>query len=131
VGGQGMSEYRMAPRADRTQQHSQLLRVCEEYIRLHGGWTLRIAGGVAMRRGAPDVVAVLRQHQTGEGAMVVIEAKTGKGRLTGAQEQERARWEDAGAVYVLARQLEDVEDALYDAGLIAERSLWPRREEPE
>jgi hypothetical protein len=120
---------RIAPRADRTQQHSSLLRACEEYIRLHGGWTLRIAGGVAMRRGAPDVVAVLRQPQTGEGAMVVIEAKTGKGRLTGAQEQERARWEDAGAVYCECRSLDDLETALLDAGLIAERSLWPRREE--
>jgi hypothetical protein len=64
--------------------------------------------------------------------MVVIEAKTGRGELTGAQQDERARWEAAGAVYVLARSLDAVEAALYDAGLIAERVLWPRRggEEP-
>jgi hypothetical protein len=103
--------------AKQTTQHSQLLAACEEYIRYHGGWTLRIIGGVGQRKGSPDCVGVLA------GRALCIEAKTGRARLSVAQEQERIRWSEAGAVYCVVRSLDDLEAQLYGAGLIAERAI--------
>jgi hypothetical protein len=109
--------------ANRSANHSALLSACEEYVRLHGGWTLRIIGGVGQRAGSPDCVGVLA------GRALCIEAKTGRARLSVAQEREQVRWIEAGAVYCVVRALDDLEAALYGAGVITARSLWPRREE--
>jgi hypothetical protein len=83
---------------------------------------LRIIGGLGQRKGSPDCVGVLA------GRALCLEVKTGNAHLSAVQQHERDRWVDAGAVYCLVRSLDDLETALLDAGVIAERSLWPRRE---
>jgi hypothetical protein len=113
-------------KANRTESHTALCRTVSEYLALHGAWVFRVHGHLGQQRGIPDTLACLH------GRLVAVEVKTGKGQLSGVQEVQRQMIEGAGGLFIECRNLYDVEEALYGAGLIAERSLWPRRggEEP-
>jgi hypothetical protein len=115
--------YRAGRGADRAASHTALARAVSEYLALCGAWVFRVHGHLGQQRGIPDTLACLH------GRLVAVEVKTGKGQLSAVQTVQRQMLEGAGAVYCECRQLEDVEDALLDAGLIVERSLWPRRED--
>ena len=97
--------------------HSQLVTDCITYVSYRGAWVLKIWGNPFMRAGVPDVLVCLR------GRFVAIECKTGKADLEIKQVEERERLVDAGALYILARSLDDLEDALLTAGLVDSRAL--------
>jgi hypothetical protein len=92
--------------------HSELLATCASYLRWHGGHTLRILGGVGTRKGSPDLVAALA------GRFICVDAKTGKAELDEHQQAEKDAYERAGALFVVVRRPEDLEDALVAAGLV-------------
>jgi hypothetical protein len=123
--------YRAGRGADRTVSHTALVNLCRDYLWTRGAWCAKIHGHLGQLPGMPDLIAALPVPGLPAAVFVGIECKTGAGRLETPQKQQRALLEQAGAVWVLARQLEDLEDALYESGLIAERSLWPRRGELE
>ena len=87
--------------------HTALVRLITDYLKVQGAWVLKVAGGAYQRPGVPDILACL-----GGGRLVVVEVKTGSAVLSTAQQRERVALERAGAVFVEARSLEDVVDAL-------------------
>ena len=65
-------------------------------------------GRAKIRRGWPDVTACLPP----DGTLLAIECKSVRGRLRPEQVETIAQLEDAGALTVVARSLEDVTDAV-------------------
>jgi hypothetical protein len=103
-----------APRqrgGNRSRDHSYLLRGISEYLQLQHAWVLRVRGGIGQRAGVPDCLACLH------GTLIAVEGKTGTARLSEDQMRERDALERAGALYIEARSIEMVEDALVAAGL--------------
>lgn len=62
--------------------------------------------------GLPDVLAVLGPS----GRIIGIECKSGRGRLTVEQQAVRDNLTEAGGVYLVVRNLQDLETGLRDAG---------------
>lgn len=106
---------------NRSDRHSAECLAIEQYLALRGAWHLRVRGGLGQRRGVPDILACLG------GIMIAVEVKTGSARLTLQQEQQRDGLEHAGAIYILAHSVEDVEQALLAADLVDSPALWPRQ----
>lgn len=100
-----------------TQAHSALCRTIVEYLQVRRAWVFRVLGGVGQRPGVPDILACLPPS----GRLVAIDAKTGRARLSARQEGQKEALEAAGAIFVVARSLDDVEEALLAAGLVGER----------
>lgn len=98
-----------------SQEHSRLTAACASYLIWCNAWVFRVRGGLGQRAGTPDILACVPPS----GRLVAVECKTGAGRLSRAQQRERSGLENAGAVYCLARSLDDLERALLDAGLLA------------
>lgn len=98
--------------ADNTQKHTQLCKAIEEYILWQGGYIVKNIGGLGCRRGRPDFDATLK------GRSVYIEVKTGTGELSRDQKREKNRIDSAGAIYIEARSVEDVEDRLVKEKLV-------------
>jgi hypothetical protein len=120
--------YQTARGGNHSETHTALLKACEDYLRLHGAWTFRVHGHLGQRVGVPDLLACLPTiggfwHVGRVGHLIAVEVKTGRGRLTAIQERERDALQQVYAVWVLVRRLEDLEDALLNAGLIAERAI--------
>lgn len=69
-------------------------------------------GRAKIRRGWPDVTACLPP----DGTLLAIECKSVRGRLRPEQVETIAQLQDAGALTVVARSLEDVTDAVGDYG---------------
>ena len=65
-------------------------------------------GRAKIRRGWPDVTACLPP----DGTLLAIECKSVRGRLRPEQVETIAQLEDAGALTVVARSLEDVVNAI-------------------
>lgn len=97
--------------ADNTANHTQLCRAIEHYVLWCGGYIVKNLGTLGQRRGRPDMDGCVR------GRAIFIEAKTGKGELTGDQIKERNRIEIAGGIYIEARSVDDVERRLVEEGL--------------
>jgi Holliday junction resolvase len=106
---------------NRSALHTATCHAIEKYLASRGAWHFRVRGGLGQRRGVPDILAVLG------GWAVAVEVKTGVApRLTAQQEEQRRGLEHAGAVYILARSVDDVEAALLSAGLVEAPSLVRR-----
>ena len=86
--------------------HNALVRLIMAYLELQGAWVLKVAGGAYQRPGVPDILCGL------QGRLVGIEVKTGSAVLSTSQHLQRVALERAGAVFVEARSLEDVIEAL-------------------
>jgi hypothetical protein len=97
--------------ANRAAPHTALCKAIESYILWCGGYIVKNLGGLGVRRGRPDFDACIR------GKFVAIEAKTGSGELGPDQVKERNRLEIAGAIYIEARSVDDVEKRLIAEGL--------------
>lgn len=65
-----------------------------------------VTGGPFSKPGDPDMVVCYR------GVYLAIEAKTPTGRLREDQKIRQKEIEAAGGIYLVARYVEDVEDAL-------------------
>ena len=101
--------------------HSQLVTDCITYVSYRGAWVLKVWGNPFMRAGVPDILVCLR------GRFVAIEVKTGKAELGVKQQDERDKLLAAGALYILARSLGDLEEALLTAGLVDAPALTRQR----
>ena len=62
----------------------------------------REAGGFTYRKGLPDLYAIYK------GKHIEIEVKDPKGEVSSMQIKQRQKLEEAGAIYILAKSLEDV-----------------------
>lgn len=103
--------------ATRTATHTAHCQAIQQYMDLMGHYCVKNIGGLGVRKGRPDFDCCVR------GRSVFIEVKTGGGVLDSDQRKERARIETAGGLYIEARSVDDVEDALVEAGLGLRRLL--------
>ena len=65
------------------------------------------------RKGVSDIIGVLPK-----GVALFVECKSAKGRQSPEQKQFQAEVEAAGAVYILARSVRDLEIVLRDLGVL-------------
>lgn len=94
---------------------SAVLRACLDYLRVKGHLVTRINNGAfETKRGgfirctdSPGVADILGITITGQG--LAVECKSDTGRLSKHQEIFRAAWIARGGVYVLARNIEDLQ----------------------
>lgn len=96
---------------NQSEAHSGLVKSASDYILYRGGWIYKVWGSAFSRKGVPDLLGCYA------GRLIAIECKTGKAVLDRYQQHEREKLERAGALYVLCRQVEDLERALVAAGL--------------
>ena len=108
---------------NRSAAHSKLIRACLELLGFHRipAWSSKTTGqydpttgrwrkakGVKARKGVADITGVIPPH----GRALFVECKTGSGSLSPAQRDFRDEVVGAGALWVLARSLDDVQDTL-------------------
>lgn len=91
--------------------HSDLRRTVCRYLDIQGAYYLPILGGLGTRSGSPDILCCLR------GRFVAIELKVKRDKLRPKQVEQRRLIEQAGGLWIQARRLEDVQDALEADGL--------------
>lgn len=104
---------------DNTTEHQAVVFACRLYLYARSAWFLKVAGGYFQRAGIPDLLACLPPA----GRLVAVEVKTGGAVLTTTQAEERLDLMEAGALYVLAHGVQDLEDALVEAGIVNDRIL--------
>lgn len=106
--------------------HTSLVNACISYINARGGYAMKMQTGVlpvagryvhAGRPGAPDVVAVMPNHNGFSGApicgrMVAVEVKTGSGRLSKIQAETHKELSRRGALVLVVRSITDLEQGL-------------------
>ena len=96
---------------------SVVVRACLEYLRLRGHLVARVNNGAFETKrggfvrstdipGFPDIVGITRN-----GTGLAVECKSEKGRLSKPQEILKVEWIARGAVYVVARGIEDLQAA--------------------
>ena len=96
---------------------SAVLRSCVEYLRLHGHFVIRINGG-AFRTdkghyvrctdtpGVADIIGL-----TWDGKPLAVECKSSTGKQSKEQKLFEKNWVYRHGVYVLARSVEDLQEA--------------------
>jgi hypothetical protein len=98
-------------------KESAVLRSCEEYLELRRHLVHRVNCGAVKTKdgkfirfsdkpGWADLSGI-----TFDGKPLAVECKSEKGRLSRHQEIFRAAWIARGGVYVLARSVEDLQEA--------------------
>jgi hypothetical protein len=95
---------------------SEVLRACLDYLAARGifAWrnntgAVRVEGNRFIRfgvKGSPDILGVMP-----DGRILCIECKSAKGRLTPEQREFGAAVLRRGGVYVVARGIEDLQEA--------------------
>jgi len=94
-----------------------VLRGCLDYLRIRHHLVARINNGAFETKGGgwirctdvpgiADIIGV-----TFDGRALAVECKSNKGRLSKAQEIFRAAWIARGGLYVLARSVDDLQEA--------------------
>lgn len=106
----------MARGGNQQANHNDAVRAVRQYLTWAGAWQLKTLGGLGQRPYVPDLLACFK------GRFVAVEVKTGGAVLSDGQQGEREQLEAAGALYILARGIDDVEAALLKDGLL-ERPL--------
>ena len=84
----------------------KLKKAIKEYLDSIGAFWSMIPGGAYAKIGDPDMVVCYR------GRYVAIEAKTPTGVQSEWQKTRQRQIEEAGGLYVLARKLDDVKQAM-------------------
>ena len=109
--------------------HSCLIASVRDYLKVRGAFVYKVWGNAFGKGGMPDSISALPVWLGGRrvAVWVAVECKTGSATLTKLQREVKAELEAAGVLYVVCRQLEDLEDALVDAGLVEYRALLVRR----
>ena len=102
---------------DHTLSHTSLQKQVIEYLELNGAWILNVAGGAFQRPGIPDLLACM------SGRLLAIEVKTGTGVPTLLQTIEIASMRQAGALALVCRRVEELEDVLISAGVPVRNKL--------
>lgn len=85
---------------------AELKRDIKRYLDGIGAYWCMIKGGAHSKPGDPDMVACVR------GRFVGIEAKTYEGVQSPIQRLRQEQMESSGGMYILARSVDDVRDAL-------------------
>lgn len=85
---------------------AELKRDIKKYLDGIGAYWCMIKGGAHSKPGDPDMVVCVK------GRFVGIEAKTYEGIQSHIQRQRQEQIEASGGVYVLARSVEDVSEAV-------------------
>lgn len=85
---------------------SELKKEIKSYLDGLGAYWCMIKGGPHSKPGDPDIVACVG------GRFVGIEAKTWRGVQSAVQRTRQHQIEAAGGIYVLARSVDDVRQAL-------------------
>jgi Holliday junction resolvase len=96
---------------------SAVLRACLDYLRLRGHFVFRVnGGGFETKRGGfvrctdisgvADIVGITDNCQP-----LAVECKSAKGKLSITQKVFKEAWIERGGVYVLARSVEDLQEA--------------------
>ena len=93
-----------------TRRESDIQRAIRDYLRLMGWFVWHNLQSLGSYRGLADLTAVK------DGTVLFIEVKTSKGRLTQHQERFRDHLTQAGGHYVVARSIDDVEEAIKRLG---------------
>ena len=88
------------------ERESDIQAAIRDWLRWHGWYVVRHHQTLGSHKGLADLQAIKG------GRVVMIEVKTGRGRLSQDQVQFAADWEDHGGTYIVARSIEDVERAL-------------------
>ncbi len=91
---------------------SDIQRNIRDFLRYKGWMVWKNHQSLGSTPGVPDLQAVKA------GLTIYVEVKTSRGQLTAAQEEFRRQLEAHGAVFILARSIKDVEDALEREGLV-------------
>ncbi len=102
---------------NRAASHTALKKSIRGYLEWHGAYIIDQMGGIGQRRGLADLTVCLR------GRFICIEVKTGEAVLSSDQVKEKGKAVEAGALFIEARSVDQVEDVLFNAGLIATRNL--------
>lgn len=111
---------RGAPRVVQTE--ASLLRAVKRWLTLRGLWFLRVNAGAAtiagrfVRMAAPGCADLLLLHR---GRAIWLELKAAAGRQRDSQKAFQAGVEQAGAVYLLVKSLDELEAALRAEGVVA------------
>jgi hypothetical protein len=98
-------------------READVLKACLDFLRIKGHFVCRINnGGFETKRGGyvrcsdiagiADIVGV-----TIKGQALAVEVKSEKGRLSKLQEAFKSAWLARGGVYVLARDITDLQEA--------------------
>lgn len=98
--------------------HADVLLQTQQYLALRGAWRFKVWGNMMTRKGVPDLLCCMA------GQMVAIEIKVGRDALRPDQKREKLALEAAGALYIIAASVDDVEAALLTAGLIDSPALY-------
>ena len=96
---------------------SAVLRACLDYLRLRGHFVFRVNGGAFETKrggfvrctdisGVADIIGVTRG-----GKALAVEVKSEKGKQSPAQKIFETNLTACGGVYVLARSVEDLQEA--------------------
>ena len=85
---------------------AELKKDIKRYLDGIGAYWSMIKGGAHSKPGDPDMIACVR------GRFVGIEAKTYDGVQSNIQKMRQRQIEDAGGIYVLARSVDDVSEAV-------------------
>lgn len=106
-----------ASRATIAARHTSLVNACLWWCKAHGIKAEKMNSGAIEGKhgrfvrfgfpGCPDILGTMPG-----GTSIAIECKTGTGRLTPEQDEYRRDVESLGAVFVLARELDDLARAL-------------------
>lgn len=83
-----------------------LKRKIKDYLDAEGVFWSMVAGGTYSKPGDPDMIACV------DGLFLGIEAKTPEGRVSDIQYQRAHEIVEAGGMWVCARSVADVEDAV-------------------
>ena len=107
-----------APAADHSAGHTALQSDIVRYIEACGGWVCNLAGSKYQRAGLPDLIGFLWHPVSRVPVFFAIEVKTGTGKLRADQKAIRDEIVQCKGIFVEARSLDQVEDALLAAGLV-------------
>ena len=77
-----------------------------DWLSVHGIYYANVAGGAFSKPGDPDIIADVNGH------FLAIEAKTKTGRQSEYQKVCQRQVEESGGMYIVARSVEDVIDAV-------------------
>jgi hypothetical protein len=100
----------------RSNFEAEVLRACLDYLAVRGIFAWRnnsgavpLEGGRFIRfgyKGSPDILGILPG-----GKMLCIECKSARGKLSEEQKNFKVRVEKSGGIYIIARGIEDLEEA--------------------
>ena len=81
-------------------------RKMRDWLSVNGIYYANVAGGAFSKPGDPDIIADV------DGRFLAIEAKTKMGRQSEQQKVCQRKVEESGGMYIVARCLQDVVDAV-------------------